>query len=207
MLSSASRTRAASKSKMPPQQPDRLLDLIDHMLDFCAHGSPVEKINWCRRGCSDCAMRTQAAKLRAARLDKARDGAGRWRPAMPRSLGCRPYPYSNAPDAGTPRPSRCRPMPAVSFLYARAAARRSSPCPVTAACFVPTAPCPVRPGRPDSAAREPQGTWRTRTRSPGIDILLKAEGHEWRSFRAFSRGPKCRPPAGGRRCGRIRRKW
>jgi hypothetical protein len=25
---------------MPPQQPDRLLDLVDDLLDFRAHGSP-----------------------------------------------------------------------------------------------------------------------------------------------------------------------
>jgi hypothetical protein len=29
--------RALSTSKMPPQQPDRLLDLVDDRLDFCAH--------------------------------------------------------------------------------------------------------------------------------------------------------------------------
>jgi hypothetical protein len=36
-LSSASRVRALSTSKMPPQQHDRLLDLIDDALDFRAH--------------------------------------------------------------------------------------------------------------------------------------------------------------------------
>jgi hypothetical protein len=38
LLSLASRARAVSKSKMPPQQPDRLLDLGDDILDFRAHG-------------------------------------------------------------------------------------------------------------------------------------------------------------------------
>jgi hypothetical protein len=37
LFSSASRARALSKSKMPPQQPDRLLDLVDDRLDFRAH--------------------------------------------------------------------------------------------------------------------------------------------------------------------------
>jgi hypothetical protein len=36
-FSSASRARALSKSKMPPQQPDGLLDVVDDRLDFCAH--------------------------------------------------------------------------------------------------------------------------------------------------------------------------
>jgi hypothetical protein len=39
-LSSARRARALSKSKMPPQQRDGLLDLVDDILDFRAHGSP-----------------------------------------------------------------------------------------------------------------------------------------------------------------------
>jgi hypothetical protein len=30
-----------SKSKMPPQQPDRLLDLFDDFLRFRAHASPM----------------------------------------------------------------------------------------------------------------------------------------------------------------------
>jgi hypothetical protein len=29
---------------MPPQQPDRLLDLIDDVLNFRAHGPPVRTI-------------------------------------------------------------------------------------------------------------------------------------------------------------------
>jgi len=37
-FSSASRPRALSTSKMPPQQPDRLLDLGNDGLDFGAHG-------------------------------------------------------------------------------------------------------------------------------------------------------------------------
>jgi hypothetical protein len=44
-LSSASRLRALSKSKMPPQQPDRLLDLIDNSLDFRAHGQPASSLD------------------------------------------------------------------------------------------------------------------------------------------------------------------
>ena len=36
--------RALSKSKMPPQQPDRLLDLVDKGLDFRAHG--VRRFQW-----------------------------------------------------------------------------------------------------------------------------------------------------------------
>src|ERR1043165_8885720 len=36
-FSSSSRRRALSTSKMPPQQPDRLLDVIDDLLDFGAH--------------------------------------------------------------------------------------------------------------------------------------------------------------------------
>ena len=36
-FSSASRARALSTSKMPPQQPDRLLDVIDDGFDFRAH--------------------------------------------------------------------------------------------------------------------------------------------------------------------------
>jgi hypothetical protein len=38
LLSSLSRARALSTSKMPPQQSDRLLDLVDDILDFRAHG-------------------------------------------------------------------------------------------------------------------------------------------------------------------------
>ena len=45
LLSSASRARAVSKSKMPPQQPDRLLDLVDDLLGFRAHGSPAGQVS------------------------------------------------------------------------------------------------------------------------------------------------------------------
>jgi hypothetical protein len=36
---------------MPPQQPDRLLDLIDDGLNLGAHCDPVEFLGWA--GCSD----------------------------------------------------------------------------------------------------------------------------------------------------------
>jgi len=38
LFSSARRAVDASTSKMPPQQPDRLLDLFDESFDFSAHG-------------------------------------------------------------------------------------------------------------------------------------------------------------------------
>jgi len=38
LFSSASRAVDCSTSKMPPQQPDRLLDLFNHPLDFDVHG-------------------------------------------------------------------------------------------------------------------------------------------------------------------------
>jgi hypothetical protein len=38
LFSSASRRVAVSTSKMPPQQPHRLLDLFDQVLGFRAHG-------------------------------------------------------------------------------------------------------------------------------------------------------------------------
>ena len=56
---------------MPPQQPDRLLDLIDDVLDFRAHGSPIRTNHWCRRGCSDCAMWTQAGRPHLAAASNA----------------------------------------------------------------------------------------------------------------------------------------
>jgi hypothetical protein len=37
LFSSARRALAASKSKMPPQQPDRLLDFSNEFFDFSAH--------------------------------------------------------------------------------------------------------------------------------------------------------------------------
>jgi hypothetical protein len=38
LFSSARRAVDASTSKMPPQQPDRLLDLFNEAFDFGAHG-------------------------------------------------------------------------------------------------------------------------------------------------------------------------
>jgi hypothetical protein len=38
LFSSASRAVDFSTSKMPPQQPDRLLDLFNQPFDFGAHG-------------------------------------------------------------------------------------------------------------------------------------------------------------------------
>src|SRR5947209_10785591 len=38
LFSSARRAVDCSTSKMPPQQPDRLLDLFDEAFDFSAHG-------------------------------------------------------------------------------------------------------------------------------------------------------------------------
>jgi hypothetical protein len=37
LFNSAKRARALSKSKVPPQQPDRLLDLLNQTLNFRAH--------------------------------------------------------------------------------------------------------------------------------------------------------------------------
>jgi hypothetical protein len=37
-FSSSSRSFAASRSKMPPQQFERLLDFVDEILNFGAHG-------------------------------------------------------------------------------------------------------------------------------------------------------------------------
>src|SRR5262249_56202886 len=59
LLSSARRARALSKSKMPPQQSDRLLDLVDDILNFRAHRSPARRAPMA--GCSDCAGSTQWA--------------------------------------------------------------------------------------------------------------------------------------------------
>jgi hypothetical protein len=44
LFSSASRAVDCSTSKMPPQQPDRLLDLFDKTFDFGAHGSPDPRL-------------------------------------------------------------------------------------------------------------------------------------------------------------------
>src|SRR5262249_39225000 len=72
--------RALSKSKMPPQQPDRLLDLVDDILDFRAHHDPAGVRDASPpAGCSDCARSTQWAPmrghagLRRARLEGADD--------------------------------------------------------------------------------------------------------------------------------------
>jgi hypothetical protein len=40
-FNSASRAFDLSKSKMPPQQPDRPLDILDHRFDFAAHDRPI----------------------------------------------------------------------------------------------------------------------------------------------------------------------
>jgi hypothetical protein len=48
-----------SKSKMPPQQPDRLLDLVDDIFDFRAHGLPARRAPLA--GFSHCARSTQWA--------------------------------------------------------------------------------------------------------------------------------------------------
>jgi hypothetical protein len=40
LFSSASLAVEVSTSKMPPQQPDRLLDLFNKAFDFGAHGLP-----------------------------------------------------------------------------------------------------------------------------------------------------------------------
>jgi len=39
LFSSASRAFALSKSKVPPQQPDGLLDVIDDLFGLSTHGS------------------------------------------------------------------------------------------------------------------------------------------------------------------------
>ena len=49
LFSSASRTRALSKSKMPPQQPDRLLDLLDDVSGFPRAWLTRRTNRWCRR--------------------------------------------------------------------------------------------------------------------------------------------------------------
>jgi hypothetical protein len=49
---------------MPPQQPDRLLDLVDDILDFRAHGSLAGVLDASpRAGCSDCARSRQWAPM------------------------------------------------------------------------------------------------------------------------------------------------
>jgi hypothetical protein len=58
---------------MPPQQPDRLLDLFNEAFDFCAHGF------------SD--LRREAARLMLAR-DVAADAAKRNRPERFQAKAC-----------------------------------------------------------------------------------------------------------------------
>jgi hypothetical protein len=49
---------------MPPQQPDRLLDLVDDILDFRAHGLPAGVLAASPlAGCSDWARSTQWAPM------------------------------------------------------------------------------------------------------------------------------------------------
>jgi hypothetical protein len=49
---------------MPPQQPDRLLDLADDLLDFRAHGSPEQvSTHLPPAGCSVCARLAQWAPM------------------------------------------------------------------------------------------------------------------------------------------------
>jgi hypothetical protein len=53
---------------MPPQQPDRLLDLVDDILDFRAHHDPAGVLDASPpAGCSDCARSTQWAPMRGTR--------------------------------------------------------------------------------------------------------------------------------------------
>src|SRR5215469_17074545 len=75
LFSSASRAVDCSTSKMPPQQPDRLLDLFNHPLDFDVHGvlylagagaaGLVVMAGW---GCSGGRRKAQSARTRYLRL-------------------------------------------------------------------------------------------------------------------------------------------
>src|ERR1700739_3198551 len=93
-LSSASRARALSTSKVPPQQPDRLLDLIDNGLDFRAHMKPfrvgIIGPHLAMRG-ADCNWRPRLAANRRG-LNRARAPG---RPEAP--------PGAGAPPARSPR--------------------------------------------------------------------------------------------------------
>jgi hypothetical protein len=60
-FSSASRAFEASKSKMPPQQPDRPLDVLDHRLDFAAHDPIHRRIRGMCCDVSSRAIRRNAA--------------------------------------------------------------------------------------------------------------------------------------------------
>ena len=65
LFSSARRAVDASTSKMPPQQPDRLLDLFNEAFDFSAHGfSDLRReaaIARCCEGCSGGRRKAQSA--------------------------------------------------------------------------------------------------------------------------------------------------
>jgi hypothetical protein len=58
---------------MPPQQPDRLLDLVDDILDFRAHHDPAGvRAASPLAGCSDCARSTQWAPIPGKRASAGR---------------------------------------------------------------------------------------------------------------------------------------
>jgi hypothetical protein len=68
---------------MPPQQPDRLLDLVDDILDFRAHHHPAGVRDASPpAGCSDCARSTQWAPMRGTRrwLASAKPASQTFRP-------------------------------------------------------------------------------------------------------------------------------
>jgi hypothetical protein len=54
---------------MPPQQPDRLLDVTDNAFDFCAHDE--QRFNGCRRT-TQCARRLDQDSLSGRTADAAR---------------------------------------------------------------------------------------------------------------------------------------
>src|SRR5882724_8341579 len=66
LFSSASRAVDSSTSKMPPQQPDRLLDLFNEAFDFGAHGVSdlrcmAANCKYCD-GCSGVSPKAQSAR-------------------------------------------------------------------------------------------------------------------------------------------------
>jgi hypothetical protein len=61
LFSSASRAVDFSTSKMPPQQPDRLLDLFDKTFDFGAHGFSTA-FKMVAAGCSGAGRKAQSAR-------------------------------------------------------------------------------------------------------------------------------------------------
>jgi hypothetical protein len=75
LFSSASRAVDFSTSKMPPQQPDRLLDLFNHPFDFDVHGvlypagasgaGLMVMTGW---GCSGGPRKAQSARTRYLRF-------------------------------------------------------------------------------------------------------------------------------------------